>query len=1092
LLAVAADEREIWDDWLFIKRVVDEVRETSGLHSLATDFIAFLFTHFKFPDVFEMDSPSLFLRNDRALPPPTRSLLVDEHVSEIRQCLHGRTAFCLQAMCRTLRTTPPHCLLLQSDVDGAYPLHVLCEAGQDGEVFYHLGRARVSHTPQDERTGDYHLRVLHDLRDGQGNTLLHVACYAGHAALARRLVEEGWLSVHAMNHARQSPAHVLFRHDHADNPELSRCLRVMIEAGLSLNLPDARGDSLLHRACLMACVECVEVLCEFGADIAALNNCGESPLHSAVRGGSTKVASYLLGRGGSLTLRGEFGTPADVAASLGFHTMATLMREYMKFSGEGQVAVVGNPPGMGRPARKSSPRAVSPPSSPGGPLTVISLGQSLGQSVGESIIRPALGAVIAGPPLQRHWSTTLSMNCSVCGRVLWSILGGGVCDECAHSPDLRSQAIGTDPTGGPSSAEVSVMDLDGFVLMEHSASRPLSSRLVGVSQLSAGRRRPRPGRRRAFSFPSDKPPPPERFLTPLRTTPGAGRRRSRSVQKLPSRDAKRPRVMSEQRPSAAISQTCLAFRGLRMTPSWKTFEVLQEDRIRDRFERLRWRDAEGLSYDNFREATDGVVPGSQLADRLFEVLRNPRTGEISFGDFLRASYIMTDATLAERTHFSYRLLRGSSSHLTWGIIRKAVQDVKMALLELNILVNANVEAILEKVFGGWQGEDSILSIHRFNQAMEENLALFVTLGESSRLAKISQRPRSFRPVFMGHELLPLVQTLLLAVQVSVGEGEAFVQQHNEVQLQELRYVEHLFEDGWKFDDWASPVFHSIRSLHGESKERVLESMSITKFLTGILAGQFYTLSLIRSSGRSGSFFFGSCDSRYYIKSIPLGEESLLNRITASYYQHVRRYRDTLICHIFGYLRLSKENRNFGFMLLGNVFPAGARVAKQFDLKGSTIGREIGGGVFSEGVISGKDIDFAKYQKKLRVGPEARGKLLEQLDIDTRFLCSLNITDYSLLIGVQNIEDVDGIKVVPYGADAPLSYHARPILSVDGKEVYYVSIIDILTVYDTRKFAEMHLKSIQRGYLLAPCQKISAMPPEPYRARFLTHMTTIFE
>lgn len=67
-----------------------------------------------------------------------------------------------------------------------------------------------------------------------------------------------------------------------------------------------------------------------------------------------------------------------------------------------------------------------------------------------------------------------------------------------------------------------------------------------------------------------------------------------------------------------------------------------------------------------------------------------------------------------------------------------------------------------------------------------------------------------------------------------------------------------------------------------------------------------------------------------------------------------------------------------------------------------------------------------------------------------------------------------------------SFHGG-ILSADGTEIYFIGIIDYLTLYGKRKTAE----TIIRSTLLQQTRdKISTVPPIEYADRFRKYMETI--
>ena len=80
-----------------------------------------------------------------------------------------------------------------------------------------------------------------------------------------------------------------------------------------------------------------------------------------------------------------------------------------------------------------------------------------------------------------------------------------------------------------------------------------------------------------------------------------------------------------------------------------------------------------------------------------------------------------------------------------------------------------------------------------------------------------------------------------------------------------------------------------------------------------------------------------------------------------------------------------------------------------------------------------------------------------------------------------------IKDIPTNGNDIFTAHHGGILSADGKEVYFVGIIDYLTVYGKRKTAETLIRST---ILQQQRDKISTVPPPEYAERFRRYISTI--
>lgn len=128
-----------------------------------------------------------------------------------------------------------------------------------------------------------------DAVDGSGMTPLHVACEAGHFAIARFLCSE---------------------------------------AGAKTDVADKRGASPLHICAAKGHVEMVELLCEVGANKDIMDFGGATPLYVASHVGHLEVVSCLLEAGCSAALCAGNGVTALAAATRqGHRDVARLLRK---------------------------------------------------------------------------------------------------------------------------------------------------------------------------------------------------------------------------------------------------------------------------------------------------------------------------------------------------------------------------------------------------------------------------------------------------------------------------------------------------------------------------------------------------------------------------------------------------------------------------------------------------------------------------------------------------------------------------------------------------------------------------------------------
>lgn len=199
---------------------------------------------------------------------------------------------------------------------------------------------------------------------------------------------------------------------------------------------------------------------------------------------------------------------------------------------------------------------------------------------------------------------------------------------------------------------------------------------------------------------------------------------------------------------------------------------------------------------------------------------------------------------------------------------------------------------------------------------------------------------------------------------------------------------------FKFKDYAPWVFRHIRSCF---------SIDPSEYLVSLTAK--YILSELGSPGKSGSFFYFSRDYKYIIKTIHHAEHKFLRKILRDYYQHVRENPDTLLSQFYGLHRVKLPyGKKVHFVVMNNLFPPHRDIHRTFDLKGSTIGRD-----FREEDLEKnpratlKDLNWLRRNLHLEFGPAKKDAFVMQMQRDVALLQRLKIMDYSLLVGIHDLE-----------------------------------------------------------------------------------------
>ncbi|OLN97690.1 Phosphatidylinositol 4-phosphate 5-kinase its3 [Colletotrichum chlorophyti] len=198
---------------------------------------------------------------------------------------------------------------------------------------------------------------------------------------------------------------------------------------------------------------------------------------------------------------------------------------------------------------------------------------------------------------------------------------------------------------------------------------------------------------------------------------------------------------------------------------------------------------------------------------------------------------------------------------------------------------------------------------------------------------------------------------------------------------------------FKFKDYAPWVFRHLRNLFR------LDPADYLMSLTGK-----YILSELGSPGKSGSFFYFSRDYKYIIKTIHHAEHKFLRKILKDYYHHVTENPNTLLSQFYGLHRVKMPyGKKIHFVVMNNLFPPHRDIHTTFDLKGSTIGRDYKEEDLDKNPRATlKDLNWLRRQRSLELGIQKKKLFLEQLERDVVLMKKLHIMDYSLLIGIHDL------------------------------------------------------------------------------------------
>jgi len=329
------------------------------------------------------------------------------------------------------------------------------------------------------------------------------------------------------------------------------------------------------------------------------------------------------------------------------------------------------------------------------------------------------------------------------------------------------------------------------------------------------------------------------------------------------------------------------------------------------------------------------------------------------------------------------------------------------------------------------------------------------------------------------------------------------------------------EPDWNFKAIAPKIFSRLRSLFNVDQSEYLYWLGPHRVYGNLLLGNISTIIEVSNTGRSGSFLYKTVNEKYIIKTLPQEEKLLLKHNLLSYCRHMTDNPNSLLTKFLGLYVMDKPDRKkVNFVVMLNVFNTNVKIHETYDLKGSTVNRSV---KMRKGVdmcgIARKDNDF---NRTINLPPLIRSTIFTQIKIDSKWMAKHYICDYSLLVGihyppkkkqpktwkdsVKSFSTVDdGFENDQCSSSEVEITHSQYLInshshshshlldysggfpSSDSSEVYFLGIIDVLTEYNFNKKAEHTLKSIFHD----PTQ-ISAIPPNPYRKRFVSYMDSIIK
>nr|XP_020448694.1 phosphatidylinositol 5-phosphate 4-kinase type-2 gamma-like [Monopterus albus] len=336
----------------------------------------------------------------------------------------------------------------------------------------------------------------------------------------------------------------------------------------------------------------------------------------------------------------------------------------------------------------------------------------------------------------------------------------------------------------------------------------------------------------------------------------------------------------------------------------------------------------------------------------------------------------------------------------------------------------------------------------------------------------------------------------------------------------IKVCNHLFHKEnlpgqFKFKEYCPQVFRNLRECFG-------------------MEDQDYQVSLARSpplkdeEGQHAGLLLTSYDRTLVVKEISSEKVEEMHNILSEYHQHVVTcHGSTLLPQFLAMYRVTVESENTYLVVMRNMFSHRLHVHRKYDLKGPLVSREASFKKKGKELPTHKDVDFRNNMQKVYVNDQDKMKIMGKLNRDIGFLVHMRIMDYSLLLGIHDVEraerekeeemvlsheeeeeDDNGLAAAPgttspEGIAAYMSsfksmgpgefdpyvdvYAIQSAAGAPQREVYFIGLIDVLTQYDTKKKAAHAAKAVKYG----AGAEISTVHPEQYAKRFGEFINKIF-
>lgn len=255
--------------------------------------------------------------------------------------------------------------------------------------------------------------------------------------------------------------------------------------------------------------------------------------------------------------------------------------------------------------------------------------------------------------------------------------------------------------------------------------------------------------------------------------------------------------------------------------------------------------------------------------------------------------------------------------------------------------------------------------------------------------------------------------LMAAIQLGIGQsvGGLSSKPERDLLMQDFGVVQQIFfpSEGsnitpahhysdFRFKTYAPLAFRYFRELFNIRPDDFMLSLCDD------------SLTELSNPGAGGSIFYISEDDEFIIKTAQHKEADFLQKLLPGYYMNLNQNPRTLLPKFYGLYCYQCGGKNIRFVVMNNILPSYIKMHEKYDLKGSTYKRKASKHERAKSAPTLKDLDFMEaHPEGLLMEKDTYEALVKTIQRDCRVLESFKIMDYSLLVGVHNLDEANKEK-----------------------------------------------------------------------------------